>query len=68
MRNKFPGCCYYCGGLVDKGQGHFERHKYGGWRVIHAECVFKQRDEKGLTRDGKRSKLMPDGSYVKGKA
>lgn len=45
MRNKYGGYCYYCGKYVAKGEGHFERYK-GYWRVIHAECVFKQRKEK----------------------
>lgn len=45
MRNRYPGTCYYCGKRVEKGEGHFERC-HGHWRVIHAECVFKQRAEK----------------------
>lgn len=45
MRNRYPGTCYYCGKRVEKGEGHFERCR-GHWRVIHAECVFKQRAEK----------------------
>lgn len=45
MRNKYKGTCYYCGKIVEIGEGHFERYK-GGWRTIHANCVFKQRDEK----------------------
>ena len=45
MRNKFPGICYFCGHEVPAQAGHFERVK-GGWRVIHAECVLKQRQEK----------------------
>lgn len=49
MRNKYPGYCYYCGNRVEKGEGHFERH-YGHWRVIHADCVFKQRAEKAAAR------------------
>lgn len=47
MRNKYAGICYYCGLLVDKGKGHFE--KTNGlikWRTIHAECCLKQREEK----------------------
>lgn len=45
MRNKYKGICYYCGEIVEVGQGHFERQR-GGWRTIHANCVFKQRKEK----------------------
>ena len=45
MRNKYPGACYYCSGMVNAGAGHFERH-FGQWRVIHSECVLKQRKEK----------------------
>ena len=45
MRNKYKGTCYYCGKIVEIGEGHFERYK-SGWRTIHANCVFKQRDEK----------------------
>ena len=47
MRNRFPGKCYYCSYLVTKGAGHFEKLQNAkGFRVIHAECVFKQREEK----------------------
>ena len=45
MRNKYPGTCYFCKKQVPKNEGHFERYK-GGWRVIHAECVFTQREQK----------------------
>jgi hypothetical protein len=45
MRNKYPGVCYRCGKQVEKGEGHFERHK-GGWRVQHADCAIKARKEK----------------------
>ncbi len=45
MRNKYPGVCYRCGRTVEKGAGHFERHK-GGWRTQHAECAIKHREEK----------------------
>lgn len=43
MRNKYKGICYYCGKTVEVGDGHFERHE-GGWRTIHANYVFKQRE------------------------
>lgn len=47
MRNRFPGICYYCNTNVAKGAGHFEKRQNAkGFRVIHAECVFKQREEK----------------------
>jgi len=48
MRNKHSGTCYYCGKLVEKGQGHFEKNNnyFKKWLVIHASCVFKQREEK----------------------
>lgn len=47
MRNKFTGYCYYCTKFVEKGAGHFEkRSKQKGFRLIHADCVFKQREEK----------------------
>lgn len=49
MRNRYPGTCYRCGERVEKGAGHFERHK-GGWRVQHAECAIKHRDEKYLEK------------------
>jgi len=45
MRNKYEGPCYYCGLIVKPKQGHFERYN-GKWRLIHSECVFKQRKEK----------------------
>lgn len=42
MRNKYPGTCYRCGKLVEKGDGHFERYQ-GGWRTQHAECAIIHR-------------------------
>lgn len=45
MRNKYRGICYHCGQMVEIGLGHFERYR-GGWRTIHANCVFQQRKEK----------------------
>lgn len=45
MRNRYAGTCYYCGSTVEKQAGHFEKINKG-WRVIHAECVFRQREEK----------------------
>jgi hypothetical protein len=50
MRNKYKGTCYYCNKEVLPNKGHFERYK-GGWRVIHAECVLKQRKEKELIKN-----------------
>jgi hypothetical protein len=35
--------------MVAKGKGHFERYQ-GGWRTIHAGCVFDQRKEKELKK------------------
>lgn len=49
MRNKYPGYCYYCGKRVEKGEGHFERSR-GHWRLIHADCCLKQREEKSRAR------------------
>lgn len=45
MRNRYPGQCYYCHTRVEQRAGHFERFQ-GGWRLIHAECVFKLREDK----------------------
>lgn len=45
MRNKYGGYCYYCGGYVFPGKGHFERYDHK-WRVIHSDCVFQNRAEK----------------------
>lgn len=45
MRNRYPGTCYFCGEVVEKGQGHFER-RYGTWVTIHVECVKRRREEK----------------------
>lgn len=51
MRNKYPGTCYYCGGHVPAGEGHFERDRINrNWKTIHAQCVFKQRAEKQAMR------------------
>ena len=49
MRNRYPGYCYHCGKRVEKGEGHFERH-YGHWRVIHADCCIRRREEKARAR------------------
>ena len=47
MRNKYPGMCYRCGKLVAAGSGHFEKiHGPTKWRVQHAECAIKAREEK----------------------
>lgn len=56
MRNKYSGICYYCGRVVLPGEGHFER-RHGKWRVIHADCVFRQRTmkEKRYARNNKQS-------------
>lgn len=45
MRNKFPGVCYRCGKVVEKGAGHFERYNHA-WRLQHADCAIKARKEK----------------------
>lgn len=45
MRNRFSGDCYFCGKNVPAGKGHFE-HSGGVSKVIHAECVFEQRQLK----------------------
>lgn len=52
MRNKYKGICYKCGGVVEVGQGYFQRSK-GEWLTKHAtgtkeeaaRCVPKE-DEK----------------------
>jgi len=54
MRNKFAGTCYRCRETVAPGEGHFERRP-GGWRTIHATCVFEQRKEKAAA-DMKKDK------------
>ena len=48
MRNKYGGKCYYCGEYVQPGDGFFEKIKgtKNSWRVIHADCVMKQREDK----------------------
>ncbi len=45
MRNRYGGLCYFCNFWVKEYDGHFERYR-GGWRVIHADCVYKQREIK----------------------
>ncbi len=45
MRNRYSAPCYLCSKTVAPGAGHFERHR-GGWRAIHAECVFVNRERK----------------------
>ena len=54
MRNRFSGYCYFCTHFVPKGAGHFEKRQNDkGFRLIHAECVFKQREEKQKANGGK---------------
>lgn len=62
MRNRYEGPCYYCGTHVNGGMGHFERHK-GSWRVIHAECVFKQREEK-KNKNQSANRAQHEGSHM----
>lgn len=38
MRNRFPGKCFRCGGLVDAGKG-FMFGKPGDWDCTHEECI-----------------------------
>ncbi|WP_312458463.1 hypothetical protein [Proteiniclasticum sp.] len=49
MRNRFSGICYFCGKMVLPGRGHFE-HSGGVSKVIHADCVLKQRTIKNKNR------------------
>ena len=51
MRNKHPGTCYRCGGVVDVGDGHFEKvrpdtpeaQRGQKWRLQHASCAIRYR-------------------------
>lgn len=56
MRNKHPGTCYRCGGMVEPDAGHFEfvghlqkkkwpQLRYAGlkWMVQHFSCAIKHR-------------------------
>ena len=71
MRNKYPGNCYYCNKIVEKGHGHFEKCKYG-WRTIHAECVLERRKEKQAKEDffdddrGDRAWCLPEDMGAQG--
>lgn len=58
MRNKYSASCYYCGQLVNKGEGHFEKtnNYFKKWRTIHSECVLKQRELKLETEHQKVKK------------
>ena len=49
MSNQYSDQCYYCGSTVAARERHFQRHN-GGWRTIHAGCVFLQRQEKARAR------------------
>lgn len=42
MRNKRAGYCYRCGGLVEVGQGYFQR-KHGKWLVKHATHTLEEK-------------------------
>lgn len=50
-RNKYGGVCYYCHTYCARGDGHYERYA-GRYRLIHAECVTKQRKEKAEAKQG----------------
>jgi len=56
MRNKYPGACYICDKIVEKGAGHFERNGRGGWRLRHVKCRAEKRKtgEKGRAAIGQR--------------
>jgi hypothetical protein len=54
VRNKYPGTCYRCNTLVKKGEGHFERYQ-GAWRVQHATCAIKFKEEKLKKRVAKKN-------------
>jgi hypothetical protein len=53
VRNRYADTCYRCGGLVGKGQGHFEkvspqRHPKAWtagkkWVTQHASCAIEHR-------------------------
>lgn len=61
MRNKYAGTCYYCGLLVEKGDGHFEKViGVKKWRTIHSCCVFLQKAEKQQTE---RDTVKQEGKY-----
>lgn len=62
--NQYASVCYYCGQLVDKQQGHFEKHVlwvngYLKWRPIHSECVFKQ----SLEKQTEAQRVKQEGRY-----
>lgn len=62
MRNKYKGICYYCGETVEVGEGHFERDRATrSWKTIHADCVFKQRNDKGQVPKQKHMKFIHKG-------
>lgn len=51
MRNRHPGVCYRCGQRVEAGAGHFEKIRGARpgeprWRVQHADCCIKAREER----------------------
>lgn len=53
MRNKYPGNCYICGELVNKGKGYFERNGRGGWQVRHIGCESQHYLKKQITLNNK---------------
>lgn len=55
MRNRYPGDCYRCGGIVAAGAGHFERFN-GGWRVQHADCAIVHRGTPDPARQAERER------------
>lgn len=65
MRNRYPGTCYQCGGVVKAGEGHFQRFR-GEWLVHHAGCAIKHRNERIQAREEKqRRKVVNNPEQVK---
>ena len=77
MRNKFPGQCFRCGGVVDAGAGHFERFgktqrlKYKDaprditWLIQHADCAVEYRGtDKNIWSDAVQERYEQDVDYL----
>jgi hypothetical protein len=62
MRNRHEGNCYRCGLLVKKGDGHAEKHQ-GKWRVQHADCCIKAREQKEVVLSPTDLKIEAISTY-----
>ena len=68
MRNRAPGICADCGGMVHVGAGYFEKimGTTRGWKVRHVLCVAIAKLEAGVSfNDLSRAQQKAMEPYMK---